>query len=345
MMKIKKNAKHIPIEVISSEEEALEKIKYAEDPIGEGKKYLLVSRQKGSFIKPCPCTPHYIGCNYFIINSDLNCPLDCSYCILQQYLNNSLVTVHSNSDEMWAHLDDFIDKQRGRILRIGTGELGDSLATDHMTERSKDLIEYFRTKTNVLFELKTKTTNIKNVMDTESADNVIVAWSLNSEKIASLEEIGAPSVSERIEAAKQVSAKGYKVAFHFDPIILYKDWEEGYAGVIDNLMRAIDAEKIAWVSLGSLRFPRDLKTKIKERFPQSKILYEEFIRGNDGKMRYFKPLRIQLYRVIVGLLAKGKGKKIPLYFCMESNEIWREVLKKNPRDKEDVENYLTLSLG
>ena len=59
--KIKKNAKHIPIEIISSEEEILEEIKYAEDPISEGKKYLLVSRQKGSFIKPCPCTPHYIA--------------------------------------------------------------------------------------------------------------------------------------------------------------------------------------------------------------------------------------------------------------------------------------------
>jgi spore photoproduct lyase len=345
MTKIKRNVKNIPIEIVASGEKAIEKIKYTKDPIGEGKKNLLVSRQKGSFIKPCPCTPHYVGCNYFIINADINCPLDCSYCILQQYLDNPLLTVYSNSEKMWAHVDDFIDAQKGKILRIGTGELGDSLALDHITERSKDLITYFKTKMNVLFELKTKTTNIRNIMDTEPGDNIVIAWSLNSEHIAREEETGAPSAAERIAAAQEVSARGYKIAFHFDPLIRYKGWKEGYAEVIDSLKKAIDPKKIAWVSLGSLRFPADLKARIKQRSPQSKILYEEFIRGNDGKLRYFKPLRKQLYNFMVDLLLKGSGKQIPLYLCMESDQIWQDVLKKNPRDKEDVERSLTLSLG
>jgi hypothetical protein len=44
-----------------------------------------------------------------------------------------------------------------------------------------------------------------------------------------------------------------------------------------------------------------LKPIIARRFPASKIVYGEFITGLDNKMRYFKPLRIALYRQMAGL--------------------------------------------
>ena len=291
-------AAHVPLEFIDDPQALIEEIKMSRDPIGEGKKILLVTRQKGGYVKPCPCTPKYIGCNYFIINAELNCPLDCTYCILQLYLNNPLLTVHANTEQLWQHLDDFLQKTRRRIVRIGTGELGDSLALDHITARSLDLIPYFSTRRNALFE-----------------------------------------------AARLVSQAGYRVAFHFDPLILYPGWEDGYDEVIDNLLTRVDARKIAWISLGSLRFPPALKTVIRRRFPRTKIIYEEFILGKDKKFRYPKPLRSKLYKRVFDRIRKAGGDKFPVYFCMESRDIWQAIQKKTPRSRMEVEKLLTLPLG
>ena len=342
--RILKNLSHVPVEVIENIQESIEEAKIARNSVGEGKKFILVTQQKGYFVKPCPCTPRYIGCNYYIINTDLHCPMDCSYCILQSYLKNPLITVFVNDQDLWKQLDHFLCQKRS-TLRIGTGELGDSLALDHITERSRDLISYFADKMNVFFELKTKTTNIENIMEVDPPENVIIAWSLNANKIVLSEEKNTPDVRERIAAARLVSERGYKTAFHFDPLVHYPGFGEDYADVIDCLFSSIDPERIAWISLGSLRFPQELEPVIQARFPHSKIIYDEFIRGKDGKLRYFKPLRIRLYREISQCIREKGEDKIPLYLCMETREIWREGLKKTPRGKIDIEKYLTLPLS
>ncbi|NIM57627.1 MAG: hypothetical protein GTO16_01615 [Candidatus Aminicenantes bacterium] len=343
--RILKNVGPVPSEVIDEPQEVLEDIKASKDAIGEGKKYLLISRQKGKFVKPCPCTPGYLGCNYFILNIDLNCPLDCSYCILQHYLTNPLLTVHVNLDDLWRQLDIFLNKKKHRTIRIGTGELGDSLALDHLTENTADLVSYFRKKRNAIFELKTKTVNIKNILKIEPAPNIVIAWSLNSLKIAQEEEKDAPSVEERIDAARRVSDKGFRIAFHFDPIIRHPDWEQGYKEVIKKLLASVDSARIAWISLGSFRFPPSLKSIIEERFPRTKIIYDELIKGKDGKLRYFKPLRLELYKKIIGFIKEWGDEKIPLYFCMESEDVWREAMGWIPKGEENLEAYLSSPLG
>ncbi|MBD3413858.1 MAG: hypothetical protein GF421_05430 [Candidatus Aminicenantes bacterium] len=340
--KVLNNLGDIPQQEVDDEEEVREYLRLVKDPIGKGKKMLLLKSFKGDFIKPCPCTPHYLGCNYFIINADLNCPMDCSYCILQHYLDNPVLTVHVNTQDLWAELDRFLKTNKDRFLRIGTGELGDSLALDHLTERSRELISYFRDRPRANLELKTKTTHIQNVMSEKPAENIVIAWSLNSEKMAAAEETLAPPVRDRIEAARQVQSRGFRVAFHWDPLILYPGWEQGYSEVIEQLSSKIDPCRIAWISLGSLRFPKPLKSLIRKRFPSTRIIYQEMVNGKDGKFRYFKPLRIKLYQKVVERLITHIGDKVPLYFCMESKEIWKKVLNKEPGSKEEVEYFLSL---
>ncbi|MBN1626024.1 MAG: hypothetical protein JW944_05820, partial [Deltaproteobacteria bacterium] len=48
---------------------------------------------KGEFLKPCPGTREYICCGYQILNVGTNCPMDCSYCILQSYFNKPSLRV------------------------------------------------------------------------------------------------------------------------------------------------------------------------------------------------------------------------------------------------------------
>ena len=338
--RVLKNAPGIPHEVIDDPQDLIEDIRMSRHPVEQGKQFLLLTVQKGEFIKPCPCTPHYLGCNYFIINLETNCPLDCNYCILQSYLSNPLVTVHVNHDDLWQELAGFTARQ-DRIFRIGTGELADSLALDHLTENSRILISRFRDQRKAIFELKTKTTNIDHVLEQEPAPNIVVSWSLNTPKLAQEHETGAPPVEQRLQAAKKITRVGFRVGFHFDPLIRYPGWEEDYEEVVRLLFEAVDPERIAWMSLGSLRFPPDFISVINRRFPTSKIFHDEFIRGRDGKFRYFKPLRLELYHRVARTIKKTAGTDVPLYFCMESRDVWQAVLKKMPRDEQEVEHSLT----
>jgi len=321
--RILKNIGRIPLEIVEDSQDFLEERKISRDSVKHGKKDLFITSQKGEFVKPCPCTPHTIGCNYYIINLDLNCPLNCTYCILQHYLSDPVITVHTNLDDLWTQLDVFLDRNKDRWIRIGTGELGDSLLIDHLTGNSKELISYFKNKHNVIFELKTKTVN----------------------KIAESEEGGSPAIEERINAANRVVDKGFRVGFHFDPLILYPGCEKDYNDVVENLLEHIDPARIAWISLGSLRFPPSLKEIIQERFPETKIIYSEMIKGKDGKLRYFKPLRLELYKNVVRAIKEKGGRRVPLYFCMEGKSIWREVLGWVPRGKEGLEAYLSSPFG
>jgi spore photoproduct lyase len=215
------------------------------------------------------------------------------------------------------------------------------LALDHLTENSKVLISRFRNLRKAILELKTKTTNIDNVLEQEPAPNIVISWSLNTPKMAQEHESGAPSVEQRLKAAKKIVHHGFRVGFHFDPLIRYPGWEKDYDGIIRFLFEAIDPERIAWISLGSLRFPPNFVSIINSRFPTAKIFHDEFIRGRDGKYRYFKPLRLELYNRVVHSIRKIAAADVPLYFCMESEDVWGEVLKKMPQNEQEVEDSLT----
>ena len=89
---------------------------------------------------------------------------------------------------------------------------------------------------------------------------------------------------------------GYKVAFHFDPMIHYPDWEKGYQDLVDQILDAVPPDRIAWISLGTLRYISSLKSVVDERFPKSRVFLGEFVTGEDGKMRYLKKIRQRLFQ-------------------------------------------------
>jgi spore photoproduct lyase len=340
--RILKRLAGVPVEVVPAADQAVERVRTANDPIGRGKRALLLAVHPGRFIKPCPCTPAHIGCGYFIINLHLNCPLDCSYCILQGYLSNPLLTVHVNLDDLWTELDAFLSTTgRKRPVRIGTGELADSLALDPIAGSSLDLIQYFRGRPEAVLELKTKTGEVDLILRAEPADNVVVSWSLNTPQAARTEEGGAASIEERLEAAAAVVRRGFRVGFHFDPLLRFSDWRRDYGRVVRDLFRAVAPGSVAWISLGSLRFPPALKPIVQRRFPSTRILAEELIRGRDGKFRYFRPLRVELYRALLDEIRTAAGGAVPVYLCMESAEVWKDVLKKNPGGKAAVASFLS----
>jgi spore photoproduct lyase len=82
-----------------------------------------------------------------------------------------------------------------------------------------------------------------------------------------------------------------------------------------------------------------LKSIIQKRFPDSKIVYGEFIPGLDGKMRYFKPLRIALYRKMISWI-KELAPQVLIYLCMEDEEVWQKSLGFIPNERGSLSTML-----
>ena len=300
---------------------------------------LLLCQNKGRFIEPCPGTSSYLCCGYTILNTGTGCPLACSYCVLQAYLNNPFITLYANLEKMWDELAGGGCLLRQETLRIGTGEYGDSLALEHLTDFIPSMLAFLRKQKNAVLELKTKTIHIEPLLGQDHGGKIIMSWSLNAEEIARSEEHGAAAVAARIKAAGRLAAAGYRIGFHFDPLIAFPGWEQGYKRVIDMIASHVPASAIAWVSLGALRYMPQLKAISRQRFSASRIFTGEFVPGLDGKMRYFQPIRIELFARLAEWL-RAYAPDIFIYLCMESPLVWQQALGFAPASNAELKRML-----
>ncbi len=305
-----------------------------------GKRHLLLCKNRGHFFKPCPGTREYRCCDYQVLNIGMGCPMDCVYCILQAYLNKPWLSFFVNTADLFNEMETAFSLEPERIFRVGTGEFTDSMGLDRITRLSPQLVEFMATQKSAVLELKTKSGVIDHLEGLDHNGRTVVAWSLNSTRVMQKEEIRTATLDERLTAAARCARWGYKLAFHFDPIILHEGWEEGYRETITRLFQAVPAEQIVWISLGALRYLPALKTIGTGRFPHSRIFYQEFIEGLDNKKRYFRPQRVELYRHIYSLLQKMAAPETCIYFCMESDEIWQEVMGYLPEEKGGIPEML-----
>jgi spore photoproduct lyase len=301
--------------------------------LGESKTTLLLALQKGPFWRACPGTKEYLCCGYQVLQVALNCPFDCSYCILQGYVNLPAVTVFVNVEDLQAELQARWAQEPGRIWRLGTGEFGDSLALDELTGLHEILMPLMAGHPQAFLEIKSKWHHLEHLLPLGPNPQVIFAWSLNPPELIREAEQFTASLEARLKAAQQAAAAGFRVAFHFDPLIFFPGWEKAYRRTVERLGVLNSAADVAWVSLGALRFLPPLRQIIFSRFPHSRLGSEEMVRAPDGKLRYFKNLRVEMY----GRLREWLAEVLPavqVYLCMESPRVWREVFGFAPEGEE-----------
>lgn len=303
----------------------------APDPFGAGKRRLVIARRKTPFLMPCPAgSSKFACCGYLVLTLASNCPMDCSYCFLQEYLaDNPAFQVYANYTDSFDELDKLCANAHGRSFRVGTGELADSLAFDSITAISRDLVEFFATRENLTLELKTKTDEIENLLDIDPRGRVLVSWSLSPKTVYRSSEHLTAAPAARIAAARAVLDAGYRVAFHFDPLIAYAEAERDYLQLIDELFDVVPPKQISFVSMGGIRMTPRLRNAARSRFPDDRMLCGEDVLASDGRFRTFTPLRLSLYRALAERFRKA-GAEIPAYLCMEPASVHEHVFGTVP---------------
>ncbi|MCJ2163138.1 MULTISPECIES: spore photoproduct lyase family protein [unclassified Pseudodesulfovibrio] len=300
---------------------------------------LYLKEYKGKFLRFCPGTRAYHCCGYRIIHIGENCPMACSYCILQAYFQDRVLKIWANQDDLFTELDNAFSADRNTRYRVGTGEFTDSLALEHLTGYSHNLIQFLEGHDNVVLELKSKVVDLSWMNATTRADRVLPAWSLNAPFINEHEEFNVSTLTERLEAARTCAEAGFRVCLHFDPVIHYPGWKQGYTEIIDRIFDYVRPEQIAYMSIGSFRCMPQLTPIIADNFPDTTYIYNEFVPGLDGKARLLRPLRVEQFMFMVDRL-RSHGMDEQLYFCMESTEVWKEVFGYAPKDFGGLNNRL-----
>ena len=320
---------NVTIETVERVDDVFRKIGSSRDLVARGKRMLFLTEHKGNMVAKCPGTSDHICCGYQVLDLMSGCPMDCSYCILQAYLNNPVITVFVNLLDLIDGVEGMANRIPWRFLRVGPGELSDSLALDHMTRFTDELVTWFAGHRDRILELKTKSDRVDHLLNLWHAGQTVVSWSLNPPSIISSEEHGTPSLAQRLIGARRCQEAGYPIGLHFDPMIFECSWEREYREMVEQVFHVLDSRRVIWISMGALRFSPSLRPIIQDRFPQSRILLGELFPGRDGKLRYLETIRVHMFRKMLSWLHQI-DPGLYVYLCMESHEVWKAVFGWSP---------------
>jgi spore photoproduct lyase len=299
---------------------------------------LVLTRHRGSFIRPCPATPLYNCCGLNIIHIGQGCHLGCQYCILAAYLGSAAVFRFGNAltdglAEIKRVLDNIENSGRPpdpeKSYRFCTGEFTDSLAFDRGFNISESLILLFSNYAKSVLELKTKTADIDHLLALDHRGRTVISFSVNSPFISAETESRAAPLISRLKAARKAADWGYSIGLHFDPIVCYPGWSRGYLEAVELIDKYVPWTEVAWISLGCFRYLGPLKNILLKDNP-SALFDGEFIRAHDGKRRYPRPLRYLLYKSLLNFLKPHLCPRTTVYLCMESGRMWRDLFGFDP---------------
>lgn len=312
---------HLPVQDIDSYHNMAVRQLGINRRIATEKRALILAVKKGELVKHVERdlfrpTPN----EYYIIHS-MGCPFDCEYCFLYDYLDHQRPTIFVNVSELLARLEEVIDAHTGADeLIFHAGEFSDALAYDHLTNLSQPLVELFARKRGARLEMRTKSDYVENLLGLEHAGRTVISWTFNAHEVAKSIEHHAASLAQRLVAAQRVQAHGYWVGLRFDPLVWYPNWREGYREMIAQIFTTLDPAKISDVSLGVFRATPGLKHVVQQRVRRSWLLAGEMVLCADGKYRYSKPVRREMYRALV-MWIREFAPHLRIESCMESPEV------------------------
>ncbi len=232
---------------------------------------LILARKENRRVLETPASYGIGGNHNYYFSHMLNCLYDCRYCFLQGMYRSAHYVVFVN-------YEDFIDDiktasdQHSQPSWFFSGYDCDSLAMEPVTGFMDFALDRFSTMRNAQLEIRTKSTQIRSLLDRKPLSNCVVAYSFTPTEIAEKHEHKVPSVAKRIHAAQRLQNAGWKIGLRLDPLIDTPTFEKDYKALIEQLFNELDADRVHSVSYGSFRLPRDFFKKIIKLYPKEPLL-------------------------------------------------------------------------
>jgi spore photoproduct lyase len=280
---------------------------------------LFLGEKKGQLVKVAPNAYGVQGEPHYYFAQAYNCIYECDYCYLQGYFNSPDIVLFLNHEEIGAEMKRIANSHAPIKTWFHAGEFSDSLALSHLSGELDFYFKLFKDVPEAYLELRTKSINIKELLKQSPLPNIITSFSLSPQKRSKKNDLKTPSTERRLKAIAELNAKNFPMAIHFDPIIYDENIIELYSELIQNLSYSIPLEKIRYISLGVVRFTKDVFHQVQVNYPESDLLHHEFIKSFDNKIRYNRPMRMWILQKIKELLIFNGMTEDQIYFCMEED--------------------------
>ena len=299
-----------------------------------------VADKQGFGLGLCPVASEKTRCcNLLTLDAVESCGFDCSYCSIQSFYNQNTITFDSSFADKLLNLE--LDPNK--TYHIGTGQASDSLMFGNREGVLDALLAFAKNNPNVLLEFKTKSDNIKYLLENDVPQNILCTWSLNTTTIIENEEHLTASLDKRINAARKMADKGIKVGFHFHPIVEYEGYLKEYQEVYERLIKEFKPSEVALISFGTLTFIKPVIKQLRGREFRTKITQIPHENAS-GKTSYPDSTKVEMFKHAYESFAPWQtsaGKnKVFFYLCMEEHQMWAKTFGYQYATNNDFEREM-----
>lgn len=256
---------------------------------------LILAKKFDNFVLPAP--PGYgIGAKKnFYFSHMLNCMYDCRYCFLQGMYRSAHYVLFVNYDEFVSAIRNNLSLAKDENIHFFSGYDCDSLAFEPVSHFVEYFLPLFRQHSNALLELRTKSTQIRTLLDIEPLPNCVVAFSLSPAEVVEMLEHKTPSLARRIEALQKLQSQGWRTGLRFDPLIYESNYRESYSQLFEMVFSQLDISLIHSVSLGNFRLPKKFFNTLSRMYPDER-LFASPLEETNGMISYEQRIEVDMTR-------------------------------------------------
>lgn len=235
---------------------------------------------------------------FWYVPSVLGCVYDCDYCYLQGMLKTGNSVLFVNIDAM---IEKVLSSLRTKTL-VAISYDTDLLAIESLTGHVSAWLAALKRSSLLHIEVRTKSANIKTLLQANASKQVLVSISLSAEPVIAMYEKGTTPLAKRLESAQRLIEAGYRVRLCIDPIIEIAAFKEHYASLVKQIGEHVDCDKLEGVSIGMFRMSATYAQAMKKEARSDLMLYPFDVR--DKMARYPQFLEQMRLEFVVGELMK-----------------------------------------
>ncbi len=247
---------------------------------------LILARKFDRLVLEAPAGYGIGGAHNYYFSHMLNCLYDCRYCFLQGMYRSAHYVVFVNFEDFAAALDARLAQHPGEAVWFFSGYDCDSLAFEPATGFVDHFLPFFARRPRARLEIRTKSTQIRRLLDAPPLDNVVVAFSLTPSESARALEHRVPSLQRRLDAMGQLARRGWRLGLRFDPLIDAADFESRYRRLFREVFAAVDARALHSVTLGAFRMPRGFFRNVVRMYPEEPLFAGPLAHDGAGLVGY-----------------------------------------------------------
>jgi spore photoproduct lyase len=254
---------------------------------------LILAQKHNHFALPAP-TGYGIGSlkNYYFSHI-LNCLYDCRYCFLQGMYQSANYVFFVNFEDYQQQISAICATSPNEAVHFFSGYDCDSLALEPITGFVEHFLPFFATLPNAWLELRTKSTQVRSLLNREPVPRCVVAFSLSPDDIAKKVEAKTPSITRRLEALCKLQQCGWQIGLRFDPLIYQVDYKRQYQQLFAQVFSQINLAQLHSVNLGVFRLPESYFKKMHKLYPEEKLFVSPLVQ-HKGMVSYSAELEQEM---------------------------------------------------